>query len=389
MPGAGNLGDDLISIMLTKHIFERWPQAEIGVLCGQHSIPLIYPSPTQICFLPMPRRQSWRQYVQRTGAINDFVKTTDMILVGGGGLFQDSHYRFTVHKWLRDALHSSFTRIPTAAVGVGFGPFNYAFTRWYLKQGLSRFSVIQVRDRESAKIVNSLGYSALNAPDIVAGTDFAQTPFEIQLEKSCKSMLGCSIRPWAGLRFEALVNLICVIAQTNSFSVRLFVFEHAEPHNTSEYNYSLRIAKALARRGITADVFCYGKQPIKEFAQSFSDVATAIAVRFHANIIWQKLDIPVLPLSYAPKVARLYEERGGRVIAIETIDDFYAPDWFQKIELAESYFLPSNAELLKTTSYHPQSLYALAHGVDILETGYGLAHSAAWRLKQIGKPPSS
>ena len=38
----------------------------------------------------------------------------------------------------------------------------------------------------------------------------------------------------------------------------------------------------------------------------------AIASRYHANILWHKLNIPTIPISYSPKVQSFYEESGGK-----------------------------------------------------------------------------
>lgn len=383
MPGAGNLGDDLISVMLVRHILERWPGAEVGVLYGGYSNPLSYSDPAQICWLPSPRRRSWQEYIGRLRTISRFARTSDLILIGGGGLFQDSHYRFTVHKWMRTALDTSLQGQPVAAVGVGVGPFNHPFSLWYLKQGLARLSAIQVRDEESATIVRSLGYCAEVAPDIVAGTNLLGTSFGVQVDKPSTPVLGCSIRPWPGLNFTAIVNLIGMVCRSIGSSVRFFVFEYAEPHNTSEYDYAVQIAQSLQERGITVEVFCYRKQPINDFVQAFNSVTMAIAARFHANILWQKLGIPVLPVSYAPKVARLYEDRGGHVISVNRIDTINALSLFQTIEVSETYSLPSNAKLFRDVRFNSRYLYALGHMVGIMETGYGLSRSVAWRIKRL------
>ncbi len=385
MPGAGNLGDDLISVMLADHIGRRWPQAEVGILSSGQPIPLDYPKTIRPSILPMRRRRSWQEFVGRMQAINNFVSEADLILIGGGGLFQDSHSRFTVHKWLRDTLGTGLHRIPAAAVGVGFGPFNKQFSLWYLKKALARLSTIQVRDDESADIVTSLGYSASISPDIVSGTSLDETPFRRQLGSSPDPALGCSIRPWSGLEFDALVNLICTTARKDGLSVRLFVFEHAEPYNTSENDYALRLQSALRDKQVRADVFCYSKSPLDEFAEAFSSVTKAIAVRFHANILWQKLGIPVLPISYAPKVTRLYKEQGAKAVSVTEIDQSSGPDMFQEIALSVPYSLPPETELLSEATYNPAALYLLGRSTSAVETGYGLTQSLALRAKQIDK----
>lgn len=385
MLGAGNLGDDLISVLLLKQINERWPGAEVGVLHSGFSNPFSYHAPKRMHLLEMPRRRSWQTYFGRLCAVKDFALSSDLILVGGGGLFQDSHSRFTVHKWLRDVLCSSGPRIPAAAVGVGFGPLNHSLSRWYLKQGLARFSTIQVRDKKSENVVRSLGYPATIAPDIVAGADLGSTPFRIPSKRSGDTTVGCSIRPWPGMDFSAMTGLVRRSCTAASATAKLFVFEHAEPDNTSEYDYALAVASQLSRSGIAADVICYRKDPIEDFTKAFASVSMAIASRYHANILWQKLGVPVLPVPYAPKVASLYEEHSLSVFALDELDLADVSTHFKKIDLSESYSLPSDAELYRVGDFRPLYLKSLAAGMGVGEVGYGVLRSLAWRFQASRK----
>jgi polysaccharide pyruvyl transferase WcaK-like protein len=381
MPGAGNIGDDLISVMLTQHLWQRWPKAEIGILSAGYPIPFPYAKP--VYFLPMPRRRSWSEYSARKRLIEKFARTSDLILIGGGGLFQDSHYRFTIHKWLREALATSYERNPVATVGIGVGPLNHKLSAYYLKKALDRLSVIQVRDVKSAEIVTSLGYQATIAPDIVLGTSLVGTPFAISTTK--EAFLGCSLRPWPRQNFEALISLIVAVAKKNQYAVRLFVFEHAEPHNTSELEYAQQVAKALAEANVSTEILCYGQVQMEQFATAFNQVSLAIASRFHANILWQKIGLPTLPIAYAPKVRSMYEERGGRALSV-TLDEWQIESessLFQKLDLQEVYELPPTDDLLREAEYKQHKLYTLGLVTAGAETIYGLGRSASWRLQRI------
>lgn len=383
MPGAGNLGDDLISVMLARHLWQKWPTAKLSILCADHDIPITYLNPEQVRFLPMSRLRSWSEYIERKRAIQESARTADLILIGGGGLFQDSHYRFTVHKWLREAVGTSYKKNPVATAGVGVGPLNHKFSVYYLKKALARFSTIQVRDVKSAEIVTGLGYQATIAPDIVLGTSLTGTPFKIDTQQ--EPVLGCSLRPWPGLNFEALINLIATVAKRNQFTVRLFVFEHAEPHNTSEHEYAQQVAQALAQESVSTEIFCYGQVPIEQFASAFNQVSLAIASRFHANILWQKIGVPTLPIAYAPKVRSLYEERGGQVLSV-MLDDLQAGSekaLFQTIDIQEVYELPASDDLLREVDYGQRSLYTLGLVTGGVETVYGLGRSVRWRLQRV------
>jgi polysaccharide pyruvyl transferase WcaK-like protein len=381
MPGEGNLGDDLISALLIPKVLKRWPESQIGLLHGRNSNPFIYPECADVYLFPPPRRSNWKTYFSRRKAIQAFVKDIDLMLIGGGGLFQDSHYPLGVHKWMRYSFQIKKNQFPVWAVGVGFGPLEKRFSIWYLKKVLGRLSVIQVRDIGSQRLVKSLGFQTCIAPDIVAGSDLQQTPF-IRNKVSVRNTLGCSIRPWPGLEFGKVVDLVALVCQEHHMQADLFVFEHAEPNNTLEYDYAVRLSLALQERNIETEVYCYQKDPMDKFAKAFSSVSLAIASRYHANILWQKLQVPVLPISYAPKVRRLYEENGGSAIPVDEIDLQQALKMFQRIPLQHVYDLPTG---ISATPFIRVSkgMRVFILLIDFVETLYGISYGLGLRLKRL------
>jgi polysaccharide pyruvyl transferase WcaK-like protein len=381
MPGEGNFGDDLISGLLIQHLQKRWPGCEIGILHGSNTNPFIRSDGGyQKLFIP-PRRSDWKNYFSRNKAIKEFIDNIDLMLIGGGGLFQDSHYRFTVHQWLRYAFQNSSKPYPVWAVGVGFGPLDNTFSRWYLERVLNRLSIIQVRDKGSQEIVNGLGYCSQIAPDIVAGTDLDKTLINFDV-KDHRKIIGCSIRPWDGLVFDQVVTLISTISIKKSMPVVLFVLEYAEPYNLSEYEYALNLASALRKNNVETKICCYQKDDIFEFLNEFTNVSLGIACRYHANILWQKLKIPVLPLSYAPKVKRLYEEAGGAIVPIDQIDVQLVTTMFQQITISTKYVLPKEEQDYKPMRISTSNML-LIRLINIIENAYGIINGIKLRFNRI------
>ena len=280
-----------------------------------------------------------KKFFTRLWVAQKFSRKIDYLLIGGGGLIQDTHAPYTIHGYLQYAFSFVSNTTKVGLVGVGIGPIKRSYARWYFRQTASRCSFIQVRDQHSAGFLKDIDTPLLIDTDIVAGSQtlekygFRRYPVE-------QPAVGCSIRPWTSLDFDRVANFIFMICQQKQMSCRLFVFEY-ERWNTEEDDYALRLQKFLTEKGIETTVFCYGKVPWETYTQAFGSVSCAIAVRFHANILWQKLGIPVLPISYAPKVKSLYEEKGGSVVPIESIDYEKIDDnMFQKINLSEEYQLP-------------------------------------------------
>lgn len=82
MPGYGNLGADLISVQLVRHIVRRWPDSEIGLLHGPYSNPFIYPMSANVVIFCKPIRSALKSYWNRKAAIRDFLCHTDLMKTG-------------------------------------------------------------------------------------------------------------------------------------------------------------------------------------------------------------------------------------------------------------------------------------------------------------------
>jgi len=335
MVGAGNLGDDLISVCLCDHLLGRWPNADLTVILSGKQQPFHY-SRSDIHFFSLPRPTNLLRYANEMRQLKELIGAADLILVGGGGLIQDVHSAFNVPAWLRFA---SLAR-PGAqvwGVGLGAGPLLRRFSRFYLRRALPAFDTLQVRDNYSADLLREFGGQPEVSVDIVAGSCVERQGFK---RTQVDSALGCCLRAWPGLNPEAFARAIESHVLRNSMSVRLFTFEFAVPGNTGDRDLHSSIAKTLRTNGILVEEYCYGETPIETFCSAFCSVQQAIAMRFHANILWQKLGIPVCPVTYSSKVTALYEE-GGKPDAVRTLDSMGVNALsFESLKLAVPYRLP-------------------------------------------------
>lgn len=390
--GSGNLGDDLISsLLVNEYILKKWSGAEIGLIYGQQGNPFGYSATAKITFLATPRMSEPRSYFVRRRELKRFVKKCDLILIGGGGLFQDSHFLFTVHNWMRHSLIFSKKDCETWIIGAGFGPLNHSLTGWYLKETLSRASVIQVRDSHSKKLVEALGHEAVLNCDVVAGSSLLQTPFLHANRGSGVRALGCAIRPWKGLSLPRLVRLIATSCECFKLDeVSLFVFEHTRFGNDYERSFNMVLADKLRQAGVRTRTFCYNVDPLKAFVAAFSSVEYAIGMRFHANILWQKLGVKVLPLSYAPKVRSLYEENGGVSIDVADMPIEDVQLLYQSVDMTRDYFLPDPlvSNVRRTKARQIVIAYAFEACSLSLAVARSLTIRGTWiwsRLKQAGR----
>ena len=362
MPGAGNLGDDLISATLCRHVVARWPSVSLGVLAMGHSNPFSYPQAPGLRFFPAPRLRQWQVYRGLRHAISSFLEETDLLLIGGGGLLQDTHSPFNPYDWLSYAAKCP-AKCGIWGVGLGAGPLR-RLSHFYLRRMIPCFDVLQVRDQTSLDLLAGLGGRPQLSVDLAAGSSLEEMGFRKRPRANC---VGCALRPWPGLRVEDIAALVAAVTTDRGSSVRLFTFEYFAPGNTSERQFHEELARRLTAKGIRTEHFCYREAPLAEFIEAFATVQRGIAMRLHANILWQKLGVPVLPIAYAPKVSSLYGRQAARETPVLSVGQIQAQtQWdpgalrFEQLDMTEVYQLPEySSGRVRRKSPRPVLLNAL------------------------------
>lgn len=357
MPGAGNLGDDLISVLLVNCIMKTYPDAEIGILLEETSNIISYDYHDKIHLFLRPRFNKITSYINRNAKLNKFLKKTDVILIGGGGLIQDTHFRYNIHEYIKYGFRVSAKNAILVTLGIGVGPIKYSLNRYYLRYFLNKFSHIEVRDEESAKELSLLSKQNIyTSNDVVEGSPRNKLSFYKE-QKGTKNILGCSIRPWKSLDMDSVVHIITQVSLKEKLDVYLFVFEHLGQNN-EELKYAQEIKNRLNINNINTSICCYGEDKLDAFIEAFCSVKKAIAIRYHANILWQKLGVPVMPISYAPKVDSYYKKHGIKTYSIEEISSFKITSdinmLFTKIneENVKEFILPDINKLLQKGNNH-------------------------------------
>jgi polysaccharide pyruvyl transferase CsaB len=169
--GFGNAGDEAIAQVASGHLREAIPEAAITILSG---------NPTQTAVDYGVRTIPWQDPV----AIAEAVQNTDLILLGGGGLFQDywgfdpttvlTRGHWGLSFYTAPALLAAISGKPLMLYGVGVGPLFSDAGRQYTKAAAQIASRITVRDFVSKELLESLGI----APEKITVT--ADPAFDLQ-----------------------------------------------------------------------------------------------------------------------------------------------------------------------------------------------------------------
>ncbi len=306
MPGSGNLGDDLISEYLVQHIHKSYPESRIGILCGDESLEEFHKSiKDKIDYLQKPRKRSYSHYFKRHHKIKIYIKESNIIFVGGGGLFQDSHSIFTIHNYLRYLAHA---HAPIVFVGIGVGPIKFSLNKYLIRKFLNHDGVfIQVRDLESKLLLEKIGVEneIQLSNDIVEGSNISNLINNIP--KTTDLSLGCNIRNWPDVDIDLFVEYLTNLIQVKGYKIVLFfVFEYTNENWGEKIFDNIIMNKLKNKVDCKIDLFVYNENSNYEFFRNFFSVHEAISSRYHGNILWQKGHTPTIPVAYSPKIKSLF-----------------------------------------------------------------------------------
>ncbi|MBJ6363048.1 polysaccharide pyruvyl transferase family protein [Paenibacillus sp. GCM10012307] len=320
--GAGNAGDDAILHALIDQLVGIEPDAEITVSVRSKSIGAYYGS--------HPVRTIFGFDLEE---LKQAVSRSDMVIIGGGGLFQDYNGFDTLSLFHTTA---SLRRQPGAIVyystpifiaktlgkrvvlyGLGIGPFStlegHRAAGWI--SGLA--DAVTVRDTGSWELLQSVGVkqTVLAADPVVSlgingSADILISKADIQEARNRKPRIGLNLRRWAydpdgSARFYKLLTQVAKhTLQQHQAELFIFTFNRSE----QEVKLAREFASQFPPDAVT--IIPYEDSTPMKLLEFMGTLDLTIAMRLHASIISMAADTPAIGLSYDPKVSQFFSEAG-------------------------------------------------------------------------------
>ena len=325
--GTPNRGDQAIALALCQ----RLQAAGVGS-CAL----LVFPntSPTDLIEGTTPIT---------SGVLRGFRKTCSAIhgasalIVGGGGLLQDSTSIGNVLFHASRICIATLTGTPTYLVGIGVGPLKAVVSRLVLRQVLRHVKVVVVRDTDSPLELERLG---VERERIIVGADLAflldlpaETPNALprELERSKQGdtrLLGISLRPvvgtWrarrSGLAGGRLVaqSFVRLLDRLNVEGIRgVFVSMNPEQDHPTGAGLRLRL------RDPDGLIVLDKATGIGDIIGAMVHLDGMLSMRLHALVLAARMGVPIAAIAYDPKVRLLMRSlsQEGNVINLENVDD--------------------------------------------------------------------
>jgi polysaccharide pyruvyl transferase CsaB len=269
--GFHNLGDDMLL------------EATLGLL-GKQGVPpervallTARPEEAPAGVLPFDRWNPLR--------IAEAASLSRSLLLGGGGLFQDStSSKSCLYYWGVVRIGALCGARPWA-FGQSVGPFRSALGRLLARDGLRRCDPRTIRDEPSRRELEGFGLSAETAPDLVLSLRPGELP-------RSGSRIAVNLRPWRGGLVERAAE------EVRALLARL----GAE---------GLGIALDPADRDLLEGLRSAGRLPLGEIrlVRSAEEIFAALdgcaglaAMRLHALVLATVGEVPAYAIPYDPKV---------------------------------------------------------------------------------------
>lgn len=248
--------------------------------------------------------------------VSKAIKASDLLISGGGSLLQDVTSSKTVPYYLAIVKIAQLYKKKVVFYSQGIGPVNKGISRWLIKAVVNKVDGIYVRDAASKKLLEEIGIKKTvgAALDPVLGIE---VPEGNRMNQGGKTV-GIYIRPWMNdehdknLKESLVPSLLFLIEK----GYRLcFIPMHFEQDR--------EIAKALAKMvkksamedskidsaDLDQSIEVVDKMlSIKEVLAYTASFEMVIGMRLHSLIMAVASKVPVVALSYDPKVTEFMKE---------------------------------------------------------------------------------
>lgn len=260
------------------------------------------------------------------------MRSTDLFVLGGGGLFQDVTGPATVFYYGGLLTMCALARKPSVFFCQGYGPVTGNLQKFATRQFLRLPELVTVRDVESQAELVDLGLS-LEDVHLAADPALLLDPMDpkeltpILKEENLFQELGRSelpdgrlsgagplvvvtVRPWPGLPLEGLATALKGFREKHKARYLLLPFQPERDLEPSRKLVELLDGQArLLEREL----------PPKALSGILACADMIIGMRLHSLILATATNPPLYGLSYDPKVERFCRRAGALSCSIEEI----------------------------------------------------------------------
>ena len=301
--GFDNIGDEAVLYAILSALRKEIKEVEVTVLSNN-------PDKTKALYgVKSVNRWNMKEVAK-------VIKASDMLISGGGSLLQDVTSGKTVPYYLAIVKIAQFYKKKVVFYSQGIGPVNKRINRWLIKKVVNKVDGIYVRDTSSKKLLEEIGIKKPVgvALDPVLGIEIP----EESIIRPERKTVGVYIRPWMDENHDKnLINsMIPGLVYLIEKGYRLcFIPMHYEQDREITTKIAREVKKAVSQKETLESKKLEHAIEVLDKMLSIHEVMIytagfdmVVGMRLHSLIMAAASKVPVLALSYDPKVTEFMKE---------------------------------------------------------------------------------
>lgn len=295
--GFDNIGDEAVLYSIVNLLKKEIPNVQITVLSNN-------PEKTKSTY-GVESVNRWD-----LKAIIKAIKQSDLLVSGGGSLLQDVTSSKTVPYYLAIVKIAQLLKKKVVFYSQGIGPVNKGFSRFLIKHIVNKVDGIFVREPASKALLEEIGIKKEIhvAIDPVIGIECKNNKQVV----SGKSV-GVYLRPWHDKAhdeklLQGLSEGLKLLAQ-NGYKLYLIPMHYDQDREIAfEIEKVLTTGKdCISKEAVVVVDKMLSIEEVLNYTNSFDMV---IGMRLHSLIMAAATKVPMIGLSYDPKVTAFMKEMG-------------------------------------------------------------------------------
>jgi len=286
--GVDNLGDELILDNLKKLVNKAFPDAKIDVLGKGNLLPIGIRSALSTIIAPNRLLKPLK-----------VIRSCDLFILGGGGLFTDEEGAQVSAFWALHGLIAHFFKKPVAVIGVSVGNIK-PWNKWLVKRLFKVAKLLTFRDRRSVLMTSQLVIPSKHTADLA--TLYIPNVPNLKKEKNYVAVSFRNFKRNSTLMYKKIAQLCDFIVSNYRLDVRLIPLQDGGSYDHSSLN------KIFEHTKHKASIYIEKFNNITHILQVLKGADFVVAMRLHAGIISALLEVPFLPISYMQKIDNFWSE---------------------------------------------------------------------------------
>lgn len=260
------------------------------------------------------------------------VARCDLFISGGGSLLQNVTSKRSLYYYLAVIFLALFFRRKIMLYAQGIGPVEGNFPRSIMKSIVNQVDLITTRDEGSLEELKNLG---IDKPKIVLTADPALGLKSVDLEVGHKILqpylgrssrrtpvIGLAVREWRGWTEYKRSFALAIVEIIEQLGAKIVFIPMQYPEDTRVAKSIAQMARKFSDGFIDEDSFAVldSQFSTSQLLSIVGGLDVLVSIRLHALIFAGVMGVPIVGVSYDPKIDRYLDSIGEKPIGdLETL----------------------------------------------------------------------